>query len=221
MNKGIRTYEELVMSLVNEAIFAIHKEQDYYFDNIMESIEILLRVVPDMYNDFQKKKAELYQSANQNYNQAIMSLQQYDDEVYRSFIKNKEDSEISWSYRKDILEEVIVLLSKYNKIAFTHPEHASIDSIDSASLSSMESTQQPPAKIQSSPQLQQTPQPQVQQPIKQTQIQHPPQPQFEQHPKEQNEISDEQLRQLLEVNQKPKQKSGKSKWSSLISNRNP
>lgn len=215
--KKVGTFEELLMNMVTEAFEAIHMENDFLFDSIIESIEIMLKVVPPMYEDFYKEKQNLYQVANENFKQSAIKAQSYNDELYSEFIKGREDADISWSYRKDILEAILNTLAKYNKISFANRDYASLQSME----------QQPAPEIpQEIPQElpQELPQPTPQ--ITQEQQPEPQQPEPIEEPNNgPEEISDEQLKQLLAKNKKATEdqqsKPKKSKWASLMSNKNP
>ena len=202
-----KTFEELLMGQLNKAIEAMNAENSNLFDGIMESIEILLKIVPQMYNDYIKEKEILYQKAMENFKLTEQKTAQYQDELYREFAKSRQDSIISWAFRKDIFEVLVSLMSKYNKIAFTNQEFASFNQVpivQQVHQPIQQQVQQPPQQVQQLQQPQQSQQPQQQ-----------PQPPdvIQEQPKE-GKITEEQLRQMLLQNKSSKQK--QSKYTGLL-----
>ena len=232
MRKQIATFEELIMGMLSEAYAALHAGQDVLFDRVIESIEVTLKVTPTVFNEFQKIKTKLYREAQQNYQQSAVQVQQYSDEYYQQVIKERNDAEIGWSYRTDMLEEIIALLAKYNLIPFTNPDFAEIEPVVVEPQQPQQPIPQQPVP-QSQPQQQppKQPQPYVEpSPLKQI-PQAPPQPQQPQQQipvlKEGQELTDDQVRQIIAnrnkgaqpqpQQQQPQPENRKSKFAELFS----
>jgi len=229
MRKQIATFEELIMGMLSEAYAALHAGQDVLFDRVIESIEVTLKVTPTVFNEFQKIKTKLYREAQQNYQQSAVQVQQYSDEYYQQVIKERNDAEIGWSYRTDMLEEIIALLAKYNLIPFTNPDFAEIEPVVVEPQQPQPVPQQPQPQpyVEPSP-LKQIPQAPPQQPQQQQQPQQPQQqhvPQQSQIPvlKEGQELTDDQVRQIIANRnkgpqpQQPQPENRKSKFAELFS----
>lgn len=218
-----KTFEELLMGQLNKAIEAMNASSDTIFDGIMESIEILLKFVPPMYNDYIKEKENLYNKALANFNVAEQQASQYQDDMYREFAKSKQEAIISWAFRKDLFEVLVSLMGKYNKIAFTNQEFAAFNQVpvvksvqQAPEPQQIKPAYQPPQQLQQVQQAQpqqyqqQYQQPQYQQPA---QFQQPQQVQQTQEQQEKERITEEELKNILQQN-KEKQKG--SKYNGLL-----
>jgi hypothetical protein len=156
-----KTYEELLMTLITKAFEAMTSNEASLFDGVIDSIEILLKVETPMYNDFMSSKIQLYEMAKNNLIETEKKLSSYNDELLKDFVKRKEEGEISWDFRKDVLETVLNVLSKYNKIAYTNQNFAVFNQPQSVQQFEPKQVQQP---------VQQPVQQQVQQPVQQQTI---------------------------------------------------
>jgi len=225
----VRAFEEMLINMITDAFSTIHTNNEQSFDSIMESIEIILKVVPELHNDFIAEKEVLYLKAKQGFESLSRELETYEDEIIRDFTRSRKEAEISWAYRRDILETVLNIMGKHNKIAFINPDFATIGTPQPATVSSPPPAQPtqappppPPPQQPLPPPPVQTPQPAELKPAT------PPPPQTPVSAERQAEqITEQQLREILDKNEqlsfKPQnpqvEPKKKSKWSGLISSR--
>ena len=91
---------------------------------------MIFKLVPDIGEEFTKKKEHLTKLAQESFIKSEEKIAKMDDEYIRSIQKEIDNSTISWDYRKDMLENALKILEKYNMIPFGNPVYAEISSED-------------------------------------------------------------------------------------------
>jgi len=126
----IRTYEELVMGRVAKAFEAMDANNGTLFDELTDQIEMIFKLVPDLGEEFSRKKQYLTKLAQEAYIKSSQKIEKMEDEYMKRIQKEIDDSTISWDYRKDLIENALTILSKYNMIPFNNPVFAEIETTD-------------------------------------------------------------------------------------------
>jgi len=120
-NVKIRTYEELVWDKIVKLSEAKEAGNKFYFDEILDELEMLFRLVPKLSNALDKDKEELISSLKalkaevNNYTNSI------EDEITKQIIHSQKMSLLEWDYRSDMLESVLMILNEEQMIPFTNP----------------------------------------------------------------------------------------------------
>jgi len=129
MNEDVRTrtYEELLMNRITRCFEAMDIENERLFDELLEEIEMLFKLVPQLYNDLQRAK-QIYQSAtDQAYQLSAQKIAMLTDDYNKEIRRTRDTTVIEWSFRKDMLEAVMNILNQNQMIPFTNPIYAEIE----------------------------------------------------------------------------------------------
>ena len=122
----IRTWEELVMDRIAQAFHARDQENPELFDSILDEVEMLFGLVPDIYTEFvaiKEHKQSLVKNAVKDAEKKAMTCP---DDITKAFVYKKEVYSIEWDYRSDMLEEILKLMGSYQKIPFSKTTRAEI-----------------------------------------------------------------------------------------------
>ena len=127
--KYIRSWEELIMDRLGQAFHAKDQQNAELFDSIVEESEMLLKLVPAMYNELQAVKEHKRSLVVTGMKQAQEKAQACPDDITKEFVYRKEVYAIEWDYRTDMLEAILTILGAYQKIPFANPERAEMAAI--------------------------------------------------------------------------------------------
>jgi len=124
----VKTYEELLMSQIGKAFDAVSASDGDKFDKSIELIGMILKLKPDIYNQFEQEKQQHANLARQAFHNLNETLAAYEDPYEREFKEGKETESISWDYRDDVLDSLFTIVGNYNLIPSTTPSFAEISS---------------------------------------------------------------------------------------------
>jgi SHS2 domain-containing protein len=131
-----RTYEELIINRIVRAFEVMDnstqpqaKEQ---FDEVLEELEMLFRLDTDMSNLLQQHKIAHQKMVKNNFAISDRTCSAIENEYLRKIQANKDEYEIEWGYRKDMLESVLNILNEFQRIPFSRPIYAEIEAASSA-----------------------------------------------------------------------------------------
>jgi len=127
--KYIRTWEELVMDRIGQAFHAKDQEDGDLLDSNLDEIEMLMKLLPAMYNELQAVKAHKQSLVKEGLKKAEQKSKTCPDDITREFVYRKEVYTLEWAYRTDMLEAVITVMGSYQKIPFGQPELASMETV--------------------------------------------------------------------------------------------
>ena len=134
-----RTYEELIINRVVRAFeimdnsnHPLAKEQ---FDEVIDEVEMLFKLVPALGNALDKSKHELYTTVKNAYDISTKTCASIENEYLKKIQANKDEYEIEWGFRKDMLESILNILNQYQLIPFSNPAYAEIESVQQAPAS--------------------------------------------------------------------------------------
>lgn len=194
-----RTYEELLINRITKAFESMDNVNAEFFDEILDELEMLFKLKPDMYDQLMKWKKYHATIFQQNMELAKKKVSQLDDEIAQDITVKYYQTKIDWSYRKDMLETMINILNEYKMIPFTNPEYAEIESIETLPPETEpeipeELPPEPPIQPSIPNPIQQHPQPIINSPtIRPTNIPSPPKTYSQPSPQD-KAIMDEALR---------------------------
>ena len=123
----VRTYEELLMSRIGKSFEAMDTSNEALFDEILDQLEMIFNLVPDLGEEYFKHKEALTKLAQEGYLASARKIEKMEDDYMRKIQKEIDDSTISWDYRKDLIESALKIMGKYNMIPFSNPVFAELE----------------------------------------------------------------------------------------------
>jgi len=128
-----RTFEELLINRVAKAFESMDNVNAEFFDEILDELEMLFKLKPDMYEQLLKWKQYHDSIFQQNLELAKQKVALLEDEIAQEITIKYYQTKIEWSYRKDLLETMLNILNEFKLIPFTNPEYAEIETIEPTS----------------------------------------------------------------------------------------
>jgi len=87
------------------------------FDELAKSLEVLMKAVPDAYEELMTEKQKLDKELEKEEQDTMLQAQMSRDEISKEFIISKRMTDAMWEYR-EIYEEIIIeILQKYDLIS--------------------------------------------------------------------------------------------------------
>jgi len=127
--KYIRTWEELIMDRIGQAFHAKDQENPELFDNIIEEVEMLIKLVPSISNELEAVKEHKLNLVKEGMKKAEEKALTCPDDITKEFVYRKEIYALEWDYRTDMLESILSILGAYQKIPFSQPERVEMAAI--------------------------------------------------------------------------------------------
>jgi hypothetical protein len=153
-----KTYEELLIGRISKAFEAMDNTNQDFFDEIIDEIEMLFKLKPEMYSQLLEWKKYHQGVAEQAFRLAAQKIGMLEgDDIAQRITKQYYTNHIEWSYRKDMLESMINILNAFKMIPFSIPDYAEIESGEEATIES--APPEPEPTIEEEP-----PMPQIQRP---------------------------------------------------------
>ena len=177
------TLEERLAQKFDDLQLAREERVPHLFDELERSIEVLLRAVPQAYEDLILERQQLDAELNEAMYQIGMEARQAQDSIHRNAIIDSKSGAVEWEYREALEESIVDILQKHGLITMMRPSRAQLESVQPP---------QPQQQIQP-----QTPQNPIQQQAPQIPPQQPSQPQPQQ--KKPHLISKKVQKQKFEV----------------------
>ena len=125
---GISTVEELLMDRIVKAIDAKDYGDGPVFDEIIESLEMIMKLKPPLYNELMIFKAELIEQTKQVMGQVEVLAASARNQIQRRIFLEGEASSIEWDARKDYFEKIIEIMGNNQLIPMSVQEPAVIES---------------------------------------------------------------------------------------------
>lgn len=103
--------------------------QPELFDEVAKSIEVLLRAVPDAYNDLMEEKETLNNDLYEEVNKIEQEAANAQDEIYRQAILQNKGFTAQWDYR-EVYEEIIIgVMQKHGLIPMMRSSRSMLESM--------------------------------------------------------------------------------------------
>lgn len=144
----IRTYEELVWDKIVKMSTAKETGNEYLFDELLDEIEMLFKLMPEIYAAFKPEKDELDKALQNNLKQAKNYTATIVDEITKEVITKQKQAVLAWEYRSDMLEMIFNLVNSFQMIPFTNPELSELASIEQAEFEPDETSTEIPTEIE-------------------------------------------------------------------------
>ena len=115
------TMEKLLIKRVDKLFEAMDNAIGDLFDDITDEIEMILQLVPPIYEELMIEKRFLTKEMDS----AIKSVSQISelarDDIYKQRFVVGETNSIEWDFRKDYLQLILNVMGKYQLIPFESP----------------------------------------------------------------------------------------------------
>ena len=148
---GAPTLEILLVRRVEKLLEAIDIGNGILFDEIVETVEMLLRQKPPLYNMIIYNKQQIYNQTKDLVDKTNMIATQARNEIQRRSFMESELSGIEWDARKDYLEVIITVLSNYNILESTIDLPAELEQYDEPEVEEEEPEPEPEPEPQQPP----------------------------------------------------------------------
>ena len=117
----IRNYEELLWDKVVKMSQAKEQGNDYFFDELLDEAEMLVKLVPPINQKFQEYKQTFDNLLRENIQSLKSSVGAIQDDITRDIVSAQKSTIIKWEYRSDMLEMIFNLLNDFQIIPFGNP----------------------------------------------------------------------------------------------------
>lgn len=145
---GISTVEELLMDRIVKAIDAKDVGDGPMFDEIIESLEMIMKLKPALYNELMIFKSELIEQTRQVMAQVEALASGARNQIQKRIFLEGEASSVEWDARKDYFEKIIEIMGNNQLIPMSVQEPATIEpaieSVPEKSSVQEEVQEQPP-----------------------------------------------------------------------------
>lgn len=125
-DKRVLTYETLVFDRIFQAIHAKDVKDGALFDEVIEEIEMFLKLLPDVYNSYVEKRERINENLDKVLSEIQAKAEKIEDDLVRATFLSQQQSTVFWDYRNDLLEAILETLNEYQLIPFMYPPTARI-----------------------------------------------------------------------------------------------
>jgi len=157
------TYEDLLMDSVYHMRIAKREGEEYIFDELIDEIEMLFGLVPEINRIYQPIKQELEKLAGQNIQKVKNEAATIDDNILKDIFSAQKTAIVKWEFRTDMLEAILTIMNDYQMLPYKNPyigelglgelEENTEDELSYEEVpNEIQSSQQPPLQIQPLPQ---------------------------------------------------------------------
>lgn len=115
------TYEDLLMDSIYHMRLAKRTGEEYVFDELLDEIEMLFGLVPELHQAYQPIKQHLEQLANQNMKEILNEAATIEDDILKDLFKAQKTAMVKWDYRTDMLDAILNLMNDYQLVPFKNP----------------------------------------------------------------------------------------------------
>jgi len=109
-----KTLEDILLSKFETLQLTRESRNDAVFDEIAKSIEILLRAVPDAYQQLMREKDEMDSELEEELYRVKQKANHAKDQIDADSIFNKESYVVLWEYREVYEELIIDIMQQHN-----------------------------------------------------------------------------------------------------------
>lgn len=115
------TMERLLTRRIEKVFDAMDEGNASLFDEITDEIEMLIKLVPPIYNDLMEMKQGLIEEMKESVGRISEISNLARDDIYRQRFLVGESSAIEWDFRKDYVQAIFDIMGKYQLIPFETP----------------------------------------------------------------------------------------------------
>jgi len=149
------TFEDLLMDSVYHMRMAKREGEEYIFDELLDEVEMLFGLVPELNQNYLPTKQELEQLAAANINKVNIEAATIDDDILKDLFLAQKQAIIKWDFRTDMLETILTLMNDYQMIPYQNPfiGELGLGEFDNPDETINESEEQPQQLQQQPPQF--------------------------------------------------------------------
>lgn len=136
------TLEDRLAKKFDELQVARERKESSIIDEYTRSIEVLLRAVPDAFEELMREKERLNRMLNEESHSVMMEAQASRDEISREYIVQTRMEKAMWDYRELYEEVIIEVLLKYGLIAIRKEKPSVIQGFEETPQPVMQDYQQ-------------------------------------------------------------------------------
>ena len=115
------TYEDLLMDSIYHMRLAKREGEEYIFDELLDEVEMLFSLVPELKQLYLPAKQELERLAAQNIQQIKNDAATIDDDILKDLFLAQKTAIVKWDFRTDMLETVLNLMNDYQMLPYKNP----------------------------------------------------------------------------------------------------
>jgi len=110
-----------------DALESIHEERYAVFDEIIKSIESMLKAKPDVYRDYMRVKKELDRVRENRILKVKQMISRYSDDINKTIDEAASIADIKYMYRRNLIDAIIEIITKHGMMHFIFPEFATLE----------------------------------------------------------------------------------------------
>ena len=111
-------YEDLVMNRIQMLFHAKDTGNADFFDELVDEIEMLFKLVPDLYSSYKEQKEKLDESLGLLLSKVDQEIDSVNDEILRKVYKAQKQEALFWDYRNDTLELILNAFNNYGMLPY-------------------------------------------------------------------------------------------------------
>jgi len=124
-----RSIEEKLSEKFDFLQLSREERRDDLFDELVRSIEVLFKAVPDAYNDFIKERSEIEKELSEELNKIEKAASVAHDKINEESIRSEGMYEAMWEYR-EVLEEIIMeLMQKHGLVILQQKTYGEVEPV--------------------------------------------------------------------------------------------
>ena len=154
---NVLSLEQLLMKRLEKAFDALDDGQGELFDDIVEEMEMLLKLKPHIYSQLLAYKQELTKNLSVLAQQAANIAASARNEIQRRNFYEGEIEAIEWDARKDYLDQIITIMGVNQMLPMDTSAPATLESMHQQTLEEEEpeepETEKPPMDKKKKPKL--------------------------------------------------------------------
>lgn len=137
-----RTFEDLIRSRLEKIFEAMDAEEGKLFDRIIEQVEMMLKLQPDIFEELKKHKDILSGGVQKLADQAAIDAGKLDGEIQKERYWRSEVNDIEWDYRKSYLEKIIELVGKSQMVVFEDQNKGTLKPLEKKEFMEVKETEE-------------------------------------------------------------------------------
>lgn len=115
------TFEDLLMDSIFNMRVAKREGAEYLFDELLDEVEMLFDLIPELSQSYLSTKQELERLASQNIQQIKAEAATIDDPILKDLFLAQKTAIVKWEFRTDMLDSILKLMNEYQMIPYANP----------------------------------------------------------------------------------------------------
>jgi len=115
------TFEDLLMDSVYHMRIAKREGEEYIFDELLDEVEMLFGLIPELKQLYLPSKQNLERLAAQNIQQIKSEASTIDDDILKDLFLAQKTAIVKWDFRTDMLETILTIMNDYQMLPYKNP----------------------------------------------------------------------------------------------------